>query len=51
VTQLWRKALIRRSQRHRVNWVRMHRLAKRWLPEPRILHPYPSVRFDAMHPR
>jgi RNA-directed DNA polymerase len=42
VTQLWRKALIRRSQRHRVNWVRMHRLAKRWLPEPRILHPYPS---------
>jgi RNA-directed DNA polymerase len=51
VTQMWRKALIRRSQRHRLNWVRMQRLAKRWLPEPRILHPYPSVRFDVMHPR
>jgi len=51
VTQMWRKALIRRSQRGRVNWVRMQRLAKRWLPEPCVLHPYPSVRFDAMHPR
>jgi hypothetical protein len=51
VTQMWRKALLRRSQRHRLNWVRMQRLAKRWLPEPCVLHPYPSVRFDAMHPR
>jgi RNA-directed DNA polymerase len=51
VTQMWRKALIRRSQRHRLNWVRMQRLAKHWLPEPRVLHPYPSVRFDALHPR
>jgi RNA-directed DNA polymerase len=51
VTQLWRKALIRRSQRHSLNWERMQRLAKRWLPEPRILHPHPSVRFDVMHPR
>jgi RNA-directed DNA polymerase len=51
ITQLWRKALIRRGQRHRLNWARMQRLAKHWLPEPRVLHPYPSVRFDAMHPR
>lgn len=51
VTQMWRKTLIRRSQRHCLNWVRMQRLAKRWLPEPCVLHPYPSVRFDAMHPR
>jgi len=51
ITQMWRKALIRRSQRHRLNWARMQRLAKRWLPEPRVLHPYPSVRFDALHPR
>ncbi len=51
VTLLWRRALIRRSQRHRLNWVRMRQLVKRWLPEPRILHPYPSVRFDATHPR
>jgi RNA-directed DNA polymerase len=51
VTLLWRKALLRRSQRHRLNWERMRRLAQRWLPEPRVLHPYPSVRFDAQHPR
>lgn len=51
VTLLWRRALIRRSQRHRLNWVRMRQLAERWLPEPRILHPYPSVRFEANHPR
>jgi hypothetical protein len=25
----------------------MHRLDKRWLPTDRILHPWPSVRFDA----
>jgi RNA-directed DNA polymerase len=51
VTLLWRQALIRRSQRHRLNWVRMRQLIERWLPEPHILHPYPSVRFDATHPR
>jgi hypothetical protein len=51
MTLLWRRALLRRSQRHSVNWARMQRLIKRWLPEPRILHPYPSVRFDATHPR
>jgi len=51
VTQLWRRALLRRSQRHRLTWDRMRQLADRWLPEPRVLHPYPSVRFDATHPR
>jgi RNA-directed DNA polymerase len=51
VTLLWRQALRRRSQRHSVNWARMHRLAEQWLPKPRVLHPFPSVRFDASHPR
>ena len=51
LTLLWRRALIRRSQRHRLNWARMRKLIERWLPKPRILHPYPSVRFDATHPR
>ena len=51
LTLLWRRALIRRSQRHRLNWKRMRKLIERWLPKPRILHPYPSVRFDATHPR
>jgi RNA-directed DNA polymerase len=51
VTLLWRRALMRRSQRHRLTWVRMRQLLDRWLPTPRVLHPYPSVRFDATHPR
>jgi RNA-directed DNA polymerase len=47
VTRHWCKALRRRSQRHRLDWNRMNRMAKRWLPPARILHPYPEVRFAA----
>jgi RNA-directed DNA polymerase len=43
----WFKALLRRSQRHRLNWERMNRLAVRWLPPARITHPWPSTRFAA----
>lgn len=43
----WFKALRRRSQRHRLNWERMNRLAVRWLPPARIMHPWPSTRFAA----
>jgi RNA-directed DNA polymerase len=46
VIWLWRKALARRSQKGRITWERMYRLAARWLPQPRILHPWPNVRFD-----
>jgi group II intron reverse transcriptase/maturase len=45
-TRHWLKALRRRSQRHRLDWTRMDRLAQRWLPPAQILHPYPDVRFD-----
>ena len=41
---IWCRALRRRGQRHRVNWTRMRRLVLRWLPNPRICHPYPLVR-------
>jgi group II intron reverse transcriptase/maturase len=41
---LWWKALKRRSQKHRLPWVRMQRLVGRWLPLVRICHPYPFVR-------
>ena len=41
----WLKALRRRSQRHRLNWERMLRLAKRWLPPAKIMHLYPEARF------
>jgi RNA-directed DNA polymerase len=43
LTCLWFKVLRRRSQRHKTNWDRMNRLIKRWLPLPRIWHPYPDL--------
>ncbi len=51
VTRYWRQTLSRRSQKGRVDWERMNRLVRRWIPSVRITHPYPSVRFDAIHPR
>lgn len=47
VRRLWRESLRRRSQRHRMTWARYGRIAERWLPSARIVHPYPSVRFAA----
>ena len=41
----WLRTLRRRSQRSRLTWERMGRLADRWLPQPRILHPWPEQRF------
>jgi RNA-directed DNA polymerase len=51
VIDLWRRALRRRSQRDRTTWINMDRLAKRFLPRPRITHPWPSQRFRVKHPR
>jgi group II intron reverse transcriptase/maturase len=45
VLWLWMRALKRRSQKDRTTWERMGRLAKSWLPDAKILHPWPSVRF------
>jgi group II intron reverse transcriptase/maturase len=44
LVRLWRRSLSRRSQNGQVSWTRMSRLASRYLPTPRILHPYPSQR-------
>jgi group II intron reverse transcriptase/maturase len=41
----WREALRRRSQRSRMTWKRYNRIAERWLPPARIVHPHPPVRF------
>jgi group II intron reverse transcriptase/maturase len=46
-TRHWRAELRRRSQRHRLDWERMNRIATRWLPPAYITHPYPEKRFDA----
>ena len=49
---MWLRILQRRSQRgRRLTWVKFSKLCKRWLPTPKILHPYPSVRFACQHPR
>jgi RNA-directed DNA polymerase len=47
VTWQWRQTLRRRSQKAGGSWDRTHHLAARWLPQPRILHPWPGQRFDA----
>jgi group II intron reverse transcriptase/maturase len=49
--RLWRQVLGRRSQRRKLGWDRLRPIFERWIPRPRILHPYPDVRFDATHPR
>jgi len=49
--RMWRQVLRRRSQKRRLNRDRLNRLLDRWLPYPRVLHPYPSARFDATHRR
>ena len=51
VTDLWRRTLRRRSQKDGFTWERMTRLVADWLPPPRVLHPWPDVRFDVRHPR
>src|ERR1022692_3939146 len=47
----WWRTLRRRSQQHQISWKRTLALADRWFPQPRVLHPYPAIRFAATHPR
>jgi len=51
VLDLWRRSLKRRSQRDRTTWERIAKLADDFLPKPRLLHPWPHVRFAVNHPR
>nr|WP_283163595.1 group II intron reverse transcriptase/maturase [Brenneria tiliae] len=51
VKRMWLKSLRRRSQRHSMSWERYSSLAERWLPKPRVVHPYPVQRFYARHPK
>jgi group II intron reverse transcriptase/maturase len=50
VIRYWRHALGRRSQKGRITWERMGRLASRYLPRTKITHPWPHVRFAARYP-
>jgi group II intron reverse transcriptase/maturase len=45
VTRLWYRRLNRRSQKSRLTWARMRRLANQWLPIPTVKHPWPDERF------
>jgi len=51
VTKLWLRTLRRRSQKDRMTWERMAKIAAHWLPAPRVLHPWPNQRFAVKHPR
>ena len=51
VRRLWLRTLQRRSEQDGFTWDRMEKLANDWLPKPRVLHPWPSVRFAVTHPR
>jgi RNA-directed DNA polymerase len=52
IQEIWLRLLRRRSQKgRRFTWERFARVCKRWLPSPRIEHPYPEVRFSVIHPR
>jgi len=51
VERRWLRALRRRGQKHTMTWEQLQPVADHWLPLPKILHPYPNLRFDAKHPR
>lgn len=44
VARMWYWMLNRRSQMRSVTWERMRRYLERWIPKPRIYHPYPAQR-------
>ena len=50
VCRLWQSVLVRRSQRAKMRWERFTPVLNRWIPPPRVLHPYPDARFYATHP-
>jgi group II intron reverse transcriptase/maturase len=51
VLMIWHRTLRRRSQVDRTLMEKTKRLGERWLPHPRILHPWPNQRFAVRHPR
>lgn len=51
IARYWRFTLRRRSQRSRWTWERFEILMALYLPRPRVVHPYPLLRFRAKHPR
>ena len=45
--RLWWKSLRRRSHKSNCDWERFyHRIARRWMPKLRVIHPYPEHRLS-----
>jgi RNA-directed DNA polymerase len=53
VGRAWLRALRRRSQKARkhLTWEKFKLIQGTWLPMPRIVHPWPNVRFRRRYPR
>ena len=51
IARYWARVLARRSQTGKVSAIRLGRLFRRWLPRPKVVHPYPEQRFAVTHPR
>jgi RNA-directed DNA polymerase len=49
IGRAWRHSLMRRSQKPKMPWSRFSRIAQRFMPPIRNLHPYPEERFYASH--
>jgi hypothetical protein len=48
VGRYWYRTLRRRSQKTRLTWERMYSLFDRWLPWPKLYHPYPLRRLGVI---
>jgi len=46
VKRLWKSNLTRRSGKANLTWTQMAAITHRWLPTPRIMHPYPTQRLN-----
>jgi len=51
ILRMWLQQLRRRSQRSRWTWLKFRECLAGLVPDVKILHPYPNVRFDVKHPR
>jgi len=51
ITVLWKRTLERRSHKAGILWERMMQLVDDWLPQPKILHPWPDRRYAVRNPR
>lgn len=49
IGRAWRHSLMRRSHKPKMPWSRFSRIAQRFMPPMRNLHPYPEDRFYASH--